>query len=228
VQLIPNPFRLAPSASIHAGFKTSRHSPGRKSGAFPTTMTSVQNIILAESDEAASIQTVTGWVSSDGKFWGNDERMARYAGSTHKICENNPEHGIVDQRSWCKACRAEKMEKRWNEMPKEEYTPEAFPLHLYDTDRYFFDVEDLVYWLEENNIKPEDVRLTKCKPAYPDQIDPDEHFCDILPEDGEVPEDVREAFEKLNEVLKKSEPFSWFPDDTQGVTLPSDFLTKAE
>ena len=185
-------------------------------------------IIMAESDEAASIQTVTGWVSSDGHFWGKDERMARYSGSTHKICDKNPEHGVIAQRDWCKQCRAEALDKRWQEMPKQAYTPDALPLHLYDTDRYFFDVVDLTEWMEENKINPVDVRLTKCKPSYPGQIDPDEHFVDILPEDGEVPEDVREAFEKLNEVLKKSEPFSWFPDDTQGVTLPADFLEDTE
>ena len=179
---------------------------------------------MAESDEAASIQTVTGWVSRDGHFWGKDERMARYSGSTHKICDKNPEHGVVEQRSWCRQCHNEAMEKRWNEMPKTAYTPESFPLHLYDTDRYFFDEVDLMEWLEENKINPVDVRLTKCKPSYPDQIDPDEHFCDILPEDGEVPEDVREAFEKLNEVLKRSEPLSWLHDDKQGITLPADFL----
>ncbi|WP_417285319.1 hypothetical protein [Comamonas sp.] len=186
--------------------------------------TDTQKITMAESNEAASIQTVTGWVSSDGKFWGNDERMARYAGSTHRKCENNPDHPPVANNDSCRQCRKERKEQQWQDMPKEAYTPEAFPLHLYATDRYFFDAEDLFYWLKEYNIKPEDVRLTKCKPSYPDQIDPNEHFCDIVPEDGEVPEDVWEAFENLNEVLKKSEPFSWFPDDTQGVTLPADYL----
>lgn len=183
-----------------------------------------KKIIMADSPEAASIQTVTGWVSSDGKFWGQDERLARYAGSTHRKCENNPSHPPVGNQDYCRECHKEKMEKRWQDMPKEAFTPESFPLHLYDSDRYFFDGDDLIDWLQEHGIKPESVRLTKCKPAYPDQIDPNEHFCDILPEDGEVPGDVYEAFEKLNEVLKKSEPFCWFPDETQGVTLPADFL----
>ncbi|MDH1335848.1 hypothetical protein N5D77_18155 [Comamonas thiooxydans] len=188
------------------------------------TATKTKKIIMAESDDAASIQTVTGWVSSDGKFWGKDERMARYAGSTHRKCDKNPEHQPIANGDFCRECRKECLEQRWKDMPKEAYTPEVFPLHLYDTDRYFFDAQDLIYWLEENSINPEDARLTKCKPSYPSRIDPNEHFVDILPEDGEVPEDVREAFEKLNEVLKQSEPFSWFPDDTQGVTLPADFL----
>ena len=189
-----------------------------------TAMTTTPKIIMADSPEAASIQTVTGWVSSTGRFWGNDERMARYDGSTHRKCENNPGHPPVANQSYCQKCHEDKQEKRWQDMPKEAYTPESFPLQLYDTDRYFFDAEDLIDWLQEHDIKPESVRLTKCKPAYPDEIEPSEHFADILPEDGEVPEDVREAFEKLNEVLKKSEPFCWFPDDDQGVTLPADFL----
>ena len=47
-------------------------------------MNDIKKIILPESPEAASIQTVTGWVSSNGRYWGNDEHMARYDGSTHR------------------------------------------------------------------------------------------------------------------------------------------------
>lgn len=182
-----------------------------------------KKIIMAESDEAASIQTVTGWVSSTGRFWGNDERMARYDGSTHKICEENPVHGIVEQRSWCKQCRAEKMDKRWQEMPKEPFAPDVLPVHVFDSDRYFFLADELAEWLEEHNIKPEEVRLTKCEPKYPDQVDPNDIYADDLPEDGEIDGDLWEAFEALNEVIKKSKPLSWHPIDV-GVNLPADFL----
>ena len=40
-------------------------------------------IIMEDSPEAASIKTVTGWVSRTGRFCGDDERMARFDGSTH-------------------------------------------------------------------------------------------------------------------------------------------------
>ena len=39
-----------------------------------------EKIVTYDSAEAASIQTVTGWVSRSGRFWGNDEHMARYDG----------------------------------------------------------------------------------------------------------------------------------------------------
>lgn len=45
-------------------------------------------MIMRESAEAASFQTVTGWVSSNGHFYGNDERTARYDGCTHQLCES--------------------------------------------------------------------------------------------------------------------------------------------
>lgn len=47
--------------------------------------------ILYDSPEAASVQTVTGWVSSRGMFCGNDEHMARHHGSTHRVCEKGIE-----------------------------------------------------------------------------------------------------------------------------------------
>ncbi len=99
---------------------------------------------MAESDEAASIQTVTDWVASGGRFWGNDEHMARYDGSTHHRFDKNPEYQPIANGDCCRECRKEHLAQRWKDMPKEAYTSEAFPLHLYDADRYFFDAEDLV------------------------------------------------------------------------------------
>lgn len=37
-----------------------------------------EKIVPYDSSEAASIQTVTGWVSRSGRFWGNDEQMERF------------------------------------------------------------------------------------------------------------------------------------------------------
>jgi hypothetical protein len=74
-------------------FKVSRYSG--KGIAMPE-----EKVVMYESSEAASIQTVTGWVGADGRFWGNDEHMARYCGATHRHCEKNPDHPIYEVRSW--------------------------------------------------------------------------------------------------------------------------------
>jgi hypothetical protein len=34
-----------------------------------------EKIVMMDSDEAASIQTVTGWVDRQGRFWGGDEHQ---------------------------------------------------------------------------------------------------------------------------------------------------------
>ena len=184
-------------------------------------------MILASSPEAASIQTVTGWVARDGRFWGEDERMARFCGSTHRICDVNPDHGPVENRSYCEACRAEKMEVKWQGMEKTPFLKELMPLCVFDSDRYFFDIEDLCYWLEEYELKPESVRLVQCEPVRAEPIDPNDHFIDDMPEDGEVPDALREAFDALNAVIAKCEPLSWRPANKLGVILPADFSVPA-
>ena len=63
--------------------------------------------ILYDSPEAASVQTVTGWVSSRGMFCGNDEHMARHHGSTHRVCEKNLDHGEHETRGYCEVCARE-------------------------------------------------------------------------------------------------------------------------
>ncbi|MDX5626641.1 MULTISPECIES: hypothetical protein [unclassified Brenneria] len=45
-----------------------------------------EKIILRDSEEAASIKTVTGWVSAKGRVYGDNEDLARYDGATHQRC----------------------------------------------------------------------------------------------------------------------------------------------
>jgi hypothetical protein len=177
-----------------------------------------------ESPEAASIQIVTGWLSSTGRFWGNNEHMARYDGSTHRVCKDNPEHGVHANNSWCKKCREERMDAKWNAMPRREY--DGSPVCVFDSDRYFFDGDEIIDWLVERDIKPEDARLVFCKPRYASRIDPDDHFCDDLPEDGEVSAALQEAFDALNKVIAAEPPLSWWEGDV-AVALPSDFLEQS-
>ena len=69
-------------------------------------------------------------------------------------------------------------------MPRRAYDGE--PVAVFDGDVYFFDAEAIADWLADNDIKPEDARLVFCKPNMASEIDPNEHFSDDLPEDGEV------------------------------------------
>lgn len=177
--------------------------------------------IMYDSPEAASLQTVTGWVSSTGRFWGQDEHMARYDGSTHRVCKANPAHGVHENNAYCEKCRDERMDAKFAAMPRRDY--DGSPVVVFDSDTYFFDPESLADWMLDNDIKPENAQLVFCKPNYPRRIDPNEHFCDYLPEDGDVSAKLAAAFEALNEVIAAEPPMSWNEGDT-AVTLPADFL----
>ena len=181
-----------------------------------------EKVVMYESPEAASIQTVTGWVDPSGRFWGKDEHMARYCGSTHRQCANNPAHPIHATNGWCEDCRAEIRAAKFDAMPKRVWAGEV--ITEYDGDKYFFDEESLRDHLIDNDIDPADLKLVFCTPNYPSQIDPNDHFCDDLPEDGEINDDqLLAAFDLLNEMIRKSPPLSWSPGK-EAVDLPKAFI----
>lgn len=182
-------------------------------------MTTTEKRIDYESPEAASIQTVTGWVSSDGFFWGKDESMARYAGSTHRICEKNPEHGVHRKNEWCEKCHDERANAKWAEMPRREY--DGTPVVVFGSDDYFFEQDQIVDWLQMNEIKPEDARLVFCTPNYLRQLTGEE-WADDLPEDGELNSSVSDALDALNKVIAAQPPASW-SEGTEAVILPANF-----
>ncbi|MFJ7007636.1 hypothetical protein [Pseudomonas putida] len=181
-----------------------------------------EKVVMYESPEAASIQTVTGWVDPSGRFWGKDEHMARYCGSTHRQCANNPAHPIHATNGWCEDCRAESRAEKFDAMPKRVWAGEV--ITEYDGDEYFFDEESLRDHLIDNDIDPADLKLVFCTPNYPRQIDPNDHFCDDLPEDGEINDDqLLAAFQLLNEMIRKCPPLSWSPEH-EAVVLPQAFI----
>lgn len=82
-------------------------------------------MVMYDSPEAASIQTLTGWVDRHGRFWGKDEHMARFAGSTHQLCDKNPEHGIRANNSYCEACHDERAQARFMAMERQPWDCET-------------------------------------------------------------------------------------------------------
>lgn len=99
-----------------------------------------EKIVMMDSDEAASIQTLTGWVSRDGHFWGDDEHMARWSGATHRKCKNKPDdHPIHRTHSYCEECHKESRQAKFAALERAVWAGE--PLVIFDDDTYFFDVE---------------------------------------------------------------------------------------
>lgn len=164
-------------------------------------------IILDSSDKAAQYKTVSGWVSSDGRFFGDNEQSARYAGSTHHTCEC----GNLMTKGWtkCDECRFKLDIERYEKYSFEEWDGNK-PVCDYDGDNYFFSAEDIDEFLDEHDLKDSDLRLVICTPNYLTHICSD-LWDDILPEDGEIPKELDEKIDELNKFISTLAPISWSP-----------------
>lgn len=178
-----------------------------------------EKIVMDDSPEAASVQTVTGWVSSRGHFFGPGEageRTARYDGSTHTKCKGC---GSPVEKCWikCGACRDKAAGEKFKAMEKVKWDG-VTPLALFDTDTYFFNMEDIDRYCEDNDTVPGQLRLVLCYPVKPSEVDANEMFYDQLPEDGEVQDtDILAAIDALNAAIRKAEAFSWLPGNVAAV-----------
>jgi len=177
------------------------------------------NIILYNSDEAAHFRNdISGWVSSGGRFYGNDEDLARWAGCTHKKCSSCG-NIISKQYSICADCKDKKEASIFNSFPKIEWDGKV-PISIFQSDTYFFSEEDLDNYCWEHDCEPYDLQLVLCKPVHANEIDSD-YYADSLAEDTileEVAPELAEKIEQLNSFIRENKfILSWEPSHIQVV-----------
>ena len=168
-------------------------------------------VILYDSPEAASIKTVTGWVARTGEFWGDNEHMARYCGSTHRRCETEGCQSIVARNSFtiCDDCRRKKDLAKFEAKPKVAWDGVGM-LFADACDEYFSGLEEAQDFAEDRGLALADLRLVICEPNHLRPVYED-HWCDDMAEDGELPDEVAKALDALNEAIKDAGPVSWTP-----------------
>ena len=164
--------------------------------------------ILPDSPDAAQNVTLTGWVAA-GRFYGSDERTARYAGATHIYCAEC--RAVIEKGSWtkCWGCRTRSEAERYDAMPRIKWDGEAM-LFSQTLDRYFNDIDAAGDQLEEGQ-KLADLCLVVCKPNYPRRVSSEDIYDDVLPEDGDVPDALDDAIEALNALIAAQPAASWSP-----------------
>ena len=162
---------------------------------------------MRDSAEAATLVTVTGWLSRDGRFYGAYEDVARYAGCTHVACSRC---GKPTKKPWtaCDDCRDLAAKERYEAMPRAEWDGEAM-LYSSVSDRYFDCIEDAEDSLDEGQTLA-DLRLVICKPNHVPQLTED-YFSDKLPEDGDLPGYLAKAIPAFNAAIKDAPVLSWSP-----------------
>lgn len=165
--------------------------------------------ILYDSPEAASLQTVTGWVDSNGRFWGNDEHMARLSGCTHKKCSCGAEH--IKSYTMCHDCRRREVKARYLQLSFKEWDGVEF-VYSNSLERYFFGgVEELEEYLEDEELGDDiDLRLVFLKEEVYNKVKSD-YWDGVIPEDSDIPEELQKALDELNKVVESLPVACYYP-----------------
>lgn len=173
-----------------------------------------ERVIPYDSPKAAKRVRMTGWRASNGRFWGDDEHMARFDGSTHSRCKGGCGELVPHRGSnYCKACTEVRRIAGYRAMPKQIWDGETF---LYSDARevYFQGREELAEYLGDHpDVTLDSLHLVICEPIMASEIDGNEHFGDELHEDGEISPELAAAFDALNAVIRKEPPLSWSSGD---------------
>ena len=177
-------------------------------------MSEPTSVILPDSPEAATLQTVTGWVSAKGHFYGIDEKLARYDGSTHRLCSECG--NLIEKNGYCAPCHVKKKLLQYEKMPRKKWNGQDM-LYSLTEDRYFYSNEDLEGYVDgAPDVMPslESLCLIICEPIYASEIDINNIYEDSFPDDDgyEVPQELVAAFENLNSFLLEANIIlSWSP-----------------
>lgn len=179
-----------------------------------------RKIIMYDSPEAAEIKNVTGWVSSNGQYWGTNEDSARYVGCTHRQCH---ECGEPTEKLYiyCQECRNKKSSERFNSLEKVVWDLNT-PVCMWNDDKFFFDLESIEDYCDDYSIDPTTLQLCLCERVTIPYLGVeyfDDSFGDSL---EDYPEDLILAVEKFNsdviDVLNKDHN-RWVQSD-KAIILP--------
>ena len=169
--------------------------------------------VMYASDDSASIKTVTGWVDRHGRFFGQDEHMARWSGSTHKLCECGGEMSKTYTR--CPSCRNNSARERFLALEAVEWDGKSMMCE-YDGEEFFADIGDVYDHLEHNDIPLSDAQIMLCeKSVRINEINIDELNEEYTTMDGKGVSDhypeIAKKVKELNKVISEAVPVLWFP-----------------
>jgi hypothetical protein len=172
-------------------------------------------VLYSDGNAARFCHGISGWVSIDGRFWGNDSRsehMARFASATHIACDECGEIHRIN--AYCQSCHKKKEIERYNAMPRKKWDGEAM-LYSIAADTWFNEMAEIKDYCEEYGCDIKSLMLVIGEPTYPLEIDGTDYFYDSLGEDmtlQDTCEELHELIEQVNKYIREKRPiFSWRP-----------------
>ena len=171
----------------------------------------MDEMILSTDAQAAHYETdIKGWVDRNDRFWGTDERGARWSGCTHTPCKQCG-HPTSKNYYLCESCHEEKRIESYSHLKRKKWNM-GTPIYSEKTDTYFEKIADLEDYMEDFKGTLQSLRLLICEPDYLPVVS-ENYLNDELPDDVELPSDIQEALDNLNDVIEGSEPISFSPGD---------------
>ena len=164
------------------------------------------DVILPDSPEAASEITVTAWQSRKGLIY-LDQNIARWDGSTHRICKRghlNPKQG------YCEICVPLDNQEEYATYPTQKWNGEI--LYSMANDEWLYDTASVFALLNESGKSVQELMLVLAEPTFAQGIDPDDYYEGDLPNGITVPYEIESAFDALNEAIKNcNKPLCYYP-----------------
>lgn len=167
-------------------------------------------VLISDPGAATFVENISSWVSKNGKFFGDDEHLARWAGCTHIFCDTCEKPIIKQSYTICSDCREKAAVERYEALPKTEWNGTT-PLYSELLGEYFFDEDDLI--CTDCNCNTEDMRLFLCDAVPFSEIEP-ESYLDDMPDDSELPSELLDAIKEFNRAISHLSPAYWVPSTT--------------
>jgi hypothetical protein len=171
-------------------------------------------VILPEDPAAAEYRNnISGWVSRNRHYFGEEEDLARYDGATHRKCKTCAV--IIPKNSYCRACSFAREEIKFNAMPVKPYDGESM-LYSVLHNEYFSSLDDATEYADNEDIPVGNLMLVICEKEYGRTIDPEDFF--DLPDDVDSLRDVAPVLAGLIDAVNAhiesgAECLAWVPGD---------------
>lgn len=106
--------------------------------------------------------------------------------------------------------------KRYTDLPYKEWDGKS-PLALYDSDTYFFCLDDIKDFAELHDCLPEQLRLVTTQPLFGSPIYYENLWGQEIPEGRSLEDfwpELSNAVDEVNRLIEnRKEPWSWVPEN---------------
>lgn len=147
------------------------------------------------------------FVIGEKKFYA--DRTSKEQLSTHRDCKrcSTEFEKRFTYDNYCPECTIIVHNENYNSLPVVDWDFKT-PLCLYNDDVYFFDIESILEYCEDNDCEESDLRLVTCRQTSFSKIDYD-MWADDCHEDWEPEKELISLVDALNNYLEKASTNSW-------------------